>query len=187
MYLDIAESILDIAIIIIITTIIFIIIIIVIIIAIISVFIIFIVIIIIIIIVIILIFTITITQLANMLAVTASRFSTSDMWRKPKDEGAKERLPVGSWRERRVSQESGGIGGMSGNWRVRQQKEAAEADRPKVYGGSMPPEYKLVGMYKHFKEDNAEFTTWLVESVYPSVGSLPFWITLEDKQAEGER
>ena len=124
-----------------------------------------------------------------MLAVTASRFSTSDMWRKPKDEGAKERLPAGSWRERRVSPESGETVGISGNWRVRKQKEAAEADRdrPKVYGGSMPPEWKLVGMYKHFKIDNTEFTTWLVESVYPSLESLPFYIRLEDKQAEGER
>ena len=122
-----------------------------------------------------------------MLAVTASRFSPSDMWRKPKDEGAKGILTVGSWRERRVSQESGEKKGMLGNWRMREQKEAAEADRPKaVYGGSMPPEWKLVGMYKQMKVDNAEFTNWLVESVYPSVESLPSYITLSNKQAESE-
>ena len=120
-----------------------------------------------------------------MLAVTASRYSPSDMWRKPKDEVTKDRLTVGSWRESRVSQESGEVKGILGNWRVRKQKETAEAYRPKVYGGSMPPEWKLVGMYKHFKVDNAEFTTWLVETVYPSVQSLPFYITLSDKQAKG--
>ena len=122
-----------------------------------------------------------------MLAVTASRFSPSDMWRKPKDDETKDRLTSGSWRERRLSQESREVEGISGNWRVRKQKEAAEVDRPKVYGGSIPPEWKLVGMYKQLKVDNAKFTTWLVESVYPSVESLPFYIALSDTQAEGER
>ena len=94
---------------------------------------------------------------------------------------------MGSWRERRVSQESGEKKSMLGNWRMREQKEAAEADRPTaVYGGSMPPEWKLVAMYKQLKVDNAEFTKWLVESVYPSVESLPSYITLSGKQAEGE-
>ena len=77
--------------------------------------------------------------------------------------------------------------GILGNWRVREQKEAPKADLPEVCGGSMPPEWKLQRMYKPFKVDNAEFTTWLVESVYPSLESLPFYITLSDKQAKGER
>ena len=137
-------------------------------------------------IVIIVIVIVIVTDSTTMLAVTASRFSPSDMWRKPMDDGTKDRPTVGSWRERRVSQESGEVKGILGNWRVGKQKETAEADRPKVYGGSMPPEWKLVGMYKHFKVDNAEFTTWLVESIYPSVESLPFYIKLSDKQAKGK-
>ena len=85
-----------------------------------------------------------------------------------------------------MSQESGEVKGILGNWRVGKQKEAPEVDRPKVYGGSMPSEWELKGMYKRLKVDNAEFTTWLVDSVYPSLESLPFYITLSDKQAEGE-
>ena len=127
-----------------------------------------------------------VTDSTTMLAVTASRFSPSDMWRKPKVEGIDDRSTVGSWRERRVSQESGEVKGILGNWRVGKQKEAPEADSQKVYGGSMPPEWKLKGMYKRLKVHNAEFTTWLVESVYPSLETLPFYITLSDKQAEGQ-
>ena len=126
------------------------------------------------------------TYFTAMLAVKASCFSLSDMWRKPKDEKTKERQIVGSWRERRVPQESGEVKGISGNWRVGKPKKAPEADESKAYGGSMPPESTLIGMYKHFKVDNAEFTTWLVESVYPSLERLPFYITLSDKQAKGE-
>ena len=109
------------------------------------------------------------------------------MWRKPRNEESKDRLTSGNWRERRLSPESGEAERISGNWRARKQKEAAEVNTPKVYGGSMPPGWKLVGMYKQLKADNAKLTTWLVESVYPSPESLPFYITLSDTQAERER
>ena len=128
-----------------------------------------------------------ITDPATMLAVSASHSSSFDMWRAPKGEEAKDRPTVGSWRERRVSQESGEVKGVSGNWRVKVQKEAPKVDWPKVYGGSIPPESRLKVLYKHFKIDNDKFTTWLVESVYPSVESLPSYITLPKKQDKGER
>ena len=85
-----------------------------------------------------------------------------------------------------MSPESGEVRGISGNWRVGKPKKAPEADEPKAYAGSMPPECQLIGMYKQLKVENAKFTTWLVESIYPSLERLPFYITLSDKQAKGE-
>ena len=121
------------------------------------------------------------------------------MWRKPKDETTKERLLLGNWRESRLAPDSGdttgservkGTGdakGMLGSWRVRREVTASEVDVPVVYGGSMPTEWKLQRMYKQLKVDNTNFITWLVESVYPSIESLPSYITLSRKQAKGER
>ena len=61
------------------------------------------------------------------------------------------------------------------------------AEVPHVYGGCMPSEWKLSRMYKQLKIDNSYFTTWLVESVYPNIESLPDYITLSEKQPIGKR
>ena len=61
-----------------------------------------------------------------------------------------------------------------------------EANVPKVYGVNIPPEWELQRMYKQLKMYNTNFTTWLVESVYPTIESLPSHITLSRKQAKRE-
>ena len=75
---------------------------------------------------------------------------------------------------------------LSGDWRARKQEMTEQVDLSKVYGDAMPAEWKLAQMYHQFKGDNNQFTTWLVESVYPHGTSTPSYITLSRKQTKGE-
>ena len=102
-----------------------------------------------------------------MLAATASHLSPSDMGRRCNKENTKG-------------------GSKLESWRVRKGEGSKEANVPRVYGGSMPPEWKLQRLYKRLKTDNTNFTTWLVESVHPTIESLPPYITLSRKQAKGK-
>ena len=83
--------------------------------------------------------------------------------------------------------QSAEVRGLLGSWRVEKQKKEKVAGVPRVYGGCMPPEWKLQKMYKQLKTDNSYFTTWLVESLYPNIESLPYYITLSEKQPYGKR
>ena len=141
-----------------------------------------------------------------MLAIAASRLSSSDTWRR-KDEKTNKRSTSENWRDRRGLEESAKVKGCAetgetsqgsaeireklGNWRSRKQEKAKTVDEPGVYGHCMPAEWKLQKMYKQLKIDTNKFTTWLVESVYPCnesltcSESLPQYITLSRKQAKG--
>ena len=50
----------------------------------------------------------------------------------------------------------------------------------------MPAEWKLDQMYQQLKRYNKEFTTWLVETVYPNGDDIPYYITLARKQTKGK-
>lgn len=133
-----------------------------------------------------------------MLAITASRLSSPDMWRRGKDEKTREISALDNWRARSASKESRETGwvpqgketkgtkDMLGSWRVQKQAKGNVANVSGIYGGCMPPEFELQRMYKQLKIDNNRFTTWLVESVYPCIESLPPYITLSPKRAKGE-
>ena len=83
--------------------------------------------------------------------------------------------------------QSGEVKGLLGSWRVEKQKKEKVAEVPRMYGGCTPPEWKLQMMYKQLKTKNSYFTTWLVESLYPNIESLPYYITLSEKQPYGKR
>lgn len=132
-----------------------------------------------------------------MLATTASQLSPSDTWRRM-EEKTKERSTLGSWRERKVSKESGEtresgvktvmsklsgeMKDLSGSWRVRKREDVT-----RVYGEAMPAEWRLQQLYKQLKVNNNKFTTWVVESIYPCSESLPSYVTLSHEQAKGEQ
>ncbi|CAF9922492.1 MAG: hypothetical protein ALECFALPRED_002100 [Alectoria fallacina] len=129
-----------------------------------------------------------------MLATTASQLSPSDTWRRM-EEKTKERSTLGSWRERKVSKESGEtresgvktvmsklsgeMKDLSGSWRVRKREDVT-----RVYGEAMPAEWRLQQLYKQLKVNNNKFTTWVVESIYPCSESLPSYVTLSHEQAK---
>ena len=83
--------------------------------------------------------------------------------------------------------QSGEVKGLLGSWRVEKQKEEKVAEVARAYGGCPPPEWKLKMIYKQLKTKNSYFTTWLVESIYPNIESLPYYITLSEKQPYGKR
>ena len=84
-------------------------------------------------------------------------------------------------KESQEAKKGGEVKWTSDSWRVRKQEGAKEVDNTGVYGSCMPAEWKLQSLYKDLKVDTNSFLTWLVESVYPSTESLPYYITLSAK------